>query len=92
MGWREVSDLMLWGDGIQGETPQERERRLLARMPPADRIAMARELLAGTGKCVATEVREMPWNSIPDSVVRLTPMDAHRRGYNACRAAMMGDG
>lgn len=50
-------------------------------MPTADRIALARELLARTGRVVARDVG--PW-----------PVAGHKQratGWNACRAAMMGD-
>lgn len=58
---------------------------LLARLmeePPADRIALARELLEGTGKVVAEPI---------DRRHTTTPVDGYNAGWNACRAAMLGD-
>jgi hypothetical protein len=46
------------------------------------RIALARELLAGTGRVVARDVGELSANFD----------DNTRDGWNACRAAMMGEG
>lgn len=58
--------------------------RLLA-MPLADRIAFARELLAGTGRVVARDVGER--GSERESEGWPGPND----GWNACRAAMLAD-
>lgn len=58
---------------------------LLARLmeePPADRIALARELLAGTGRVVAREVAIIAAKDTPPLFVM---------GWNAARAAMLGD-
>jgi hypothetical protein len=56
-------------------------RDILA-MPAPDRIALARELLEGTGMVVAREVgkRHEGRTGFDEAV-----------GWNACRAAMMGD-
>ena len=81
MGWREV----LVRGVAAGEVEIERERlmvRVALKWPPADRIALARELLAGTGRCVAREVGAWP----------VAGHKQHADGWNACRAAMMGEG
>lgn len=55
MGWRDRLDVILkdcW-EGI-GCSDEARDAALLA-MPPADRIALARELLEGTGHCAIDE-------------------------------------
>jgi hypothetical protein len=69
MGWREALD----------DRPSE---YALMELLPADRIALARELLAGTGRVVARDVGEIPndeWGGV-----------SRAAGWNACRAAMMG--
>jgi len=57
--------------------------KALISMPAPDRIALARELLAGTGRVVARDVGE-----------QYLELDDNRmwcHGWNACRAAMMQD-
>jgi hypothetical protein len=54
---------------------------VLLAMPTPDRIALARELLAGTGRVVARDVG-------PELDCGLE----FETGWNACRAAMMGEG
>jgi hypothetical protein len=63
-------------------------------MPAADRIAMARELLAGTGQGVARRV--IPTTAPPAPAYYGREVGSGWRvgwdaGHNACRAAMMGD-
>jgi hypothetical protein len=54
-------------------------------MPPADRIALARELLAGTGKCVADVAALMPL------VMSQKDREWQNRAQAERRAAMLGD-
>lgn len=82
MGWRERLDVILkncW-EGV-GCTDEERDAALLD-MPPADRIALARELLEGTGRVVASD---------PGKRFTTTPVDGYNAGWNAARAAMLGE-
>jgi len=59
--------------------------KLVLTMPPDDRIALARELLP-EGFVVARVVDEIPDDSgHPRSI-------GYRIGWNACRAAMLGEG
>jgi len=52
----------------------------IAKQPVDERIALARALLAGTGRVVAREV------ACPFNDTRAVT------GWNACRAAMLGEG
>lgn len=70
MGWREVLKRLHVMPGV-----------LLA-MPPADRIALARELLKGTQRVVAEPI---------DRRHTTTPVDGYNAGWNAALAAMLGD-
>jgi hypothetical protein len=63
-------------------------RQLLA-MPAPDRIALARELLAGTGRVVARNVPLLNSDLFDGASNDAKPF---RNGWNACRAAMMEDG
>ena len=59
----------------------------LLSMPAADRIALARELLQGTGRVVARDVGE--W---PDKRAQLSDAQGYyRAAWNACRAKMLED-
>jgi len=88
MAWREVLDYVL-----EWELPK-RERKVIAdewherilAMPPADRIALARELLP-EGFVVARDVGNVPVD-VPDDPGR----EVFNAGWNACRAAMLGEG
>jgi hypothetical protein len=71
----------------------------LLAMPPADRIALARELLAGTGRVVAREVEVMPdepgyerladgWNA---ALAAMLDAADENPALFARRAAMLGD-
>lgn len=91
MKWREVLPAVRHAMNGQrvtvymGETTERAEarhaeaglRRLMA-YPEVVRVALARELLAGTGRVVARDL-----GTIEDS--------EHGQGWNACRAAMLGD-
>ncbi len=58
----------------------------LLAMPASDRIALARELLAGTGRVVARDVGPARMEGVFD-------YDHGRMdGWNECHAAMLGDG
>lgn len=57
----------------------------LLAMPASDRIALARELLAGTGRVVARDVGRSVYKSSTEYD------DGNRNGWNACRAAMLAD-
>ncbi len=80
MGWREV-----WAEKI-GSIPTQVFAKLLAEMNDEHRIALARELLAGTGWVVARDVGESD-DTGPNATTA-----AMVHGWNACRAAMMGEG
>ena len=77
MGWRDELDARTWH--IAALIPD----RLLA-MPVPDRIALARELLAGTGRVVAKDVGK--WHPQANGVLSVSA-----KGWNGCRAAMLGD-
>jgi hypothetical protein len=68
------------------ETCGATHAKALLSMPSADRIALARELLEGTGMVVARDVG--PWDVGP---VGFAGHKKRADGWNACRAAMMGD-
>ena len=77
---REVKSVrVIYRDGGQWEYAGS----ALNHAPPADRIALARELLEGTGRVVAREVEAQPAYLPPNSALML--------GWNAARAAMLGD-
>lgn len=86
MGWREVITQTVWDytgcTDARAETTCAGIEDRLADMPDPDRIALARELLAGTGRVVARDVGE-----------KLVPgwrQDAClAQGWNECRAAML---
>jgi hypothetical protein len=81
MGWREnVRVVALLDQAAQSM----REIDTFGHMPTADRIALARELLANTGRVVAREVDAMAYADDLDPAV-----NGHRDGWNACRAAML---
>jgi hypothetical protein len=80
MGWR---DELICSDAV------ETAAGLLA-MPAPDRIALARELLP-EGFVVAREVGEREWSPPTDGDIP-THSAQHVDGWNACRAAMMGEG
>lgn len=90
MGWRKVLAQTLAdaqndnGDGTRSDVyypPNPRAaawvETALRAMPAPDRIALARELLAGTGRVVARDV--------PGSVI----CDPWWMGWDACRQAML---
>jgi hypothetical protein len=83
MGWR-VAFVRVLEDGepngLTYGNCQQVADALLA-MPPADRIALARELLP-EGFVVARDVPPLERAAVPQ----------YRRGWNACRAAMLGEG
>ena len=97
MGWREVLGLIV-ADNISGDRRRgyviehARIGRALLDMPAADRIALARELLAGTGRVVAVVPRRAPSSvecqTDPKSEALLR---AQFGGWNLCRAAMLID-
>jgi hypothetical protein len=81
MGWREVvSDLV--PEIAEGWLCISDVQDALLRMDEPDRLALARELLPA-GFVVAREVGE--WREIGGR-------DLKAQGWNACRAAMMGEG
>ena len=93
MGWREVLRGKWSGAVYMGLCDAEGRGRMaqadvavaaLFALPPADRIALARELLANTGRVVAREVDAMAYADDLDPAV-----NGHRDGWNACRAAML---
>lgn len=105
MGWRDKLAKTLAdeqndnGDGTRSDVyypPNPKlaawAERALRAMPAPDRIGLARELLAGTGRVVAREVRPYP-----DEVEYTPPLMANpdfewwMGGWNACRAAMLED-
>lgn len=58
-----------------------------ARWSAPARIALAREMLKGTGRVVARDVGLKPHDDWGDIIT-----DARADGWNACRAAMLEDG
>lgn len=97
MGWREVIIQTVWDytgcTDARAETTCAGIEDRLAAMPPADRIAMARELLQGTGKCVARDVGDSDGNAClnPNAGAYDGTEPAYAHGWNACRAKMLGD-
>lgn len=84
MGWREDAELHKALRYLcHGVGSNEEVFAALLSMPAPARIAFARELLAGTGRVVARDVY------VPE---RYPSGSRARDGWNACRAAMMGDG
>lgn len=67
----------------------------LLAMPDADRIALARELLAGTGRVVARDVAHLEGTGelmVADNKRMAEAMRwARLAGWNTCRAAMLAD-
>ena len=87
MGWREefANTFDVLRNGQLGTT--EDALAWLLSLPPADRIALARELLQGTGRVVARDVGE--W---PDKRAQLSDAQGYyRAAWNACRAKMLED-
>lgn len=84
MGWREVIIQTVWDytgcTDMRAETTCAGIEDRLAEMPPPDRIALARELLEGTGRVVARDV---------DAPEIATSWFAG--GWVACRATMLAD-
>jgi hypothetical protein len=92
MGWRDDADLEKALRYLtHGVGSNEEVFAALLAMPPADRIALARELLAGTGRVVAREVRRVEREDAPEPNQIDGDDDAWVNGWNACRAAMMQD-
>lgn len=94
MGWREALGLELEGvlsdlqhnpqaDAMIMRTLRRVADALRAELPPADRIALARELLP-PGFVVARDM--------PEEIIGLPHPEDYRRGWNAYRAAMMEGG
>lgn len=84
MGWRErmVEAAEAADPGYGGCINEGELAEGVLAMPEPDRIALARELLAGTGRVVAEPV---------DRRHTTTPVDGYNAGWNAARAAMLGD-
>jgi len=83
MGWREVIIQTVWDytgcTDMRAETTCAGIEDRLAEMPPPDRIALARELLEGTGRVVAERklleaaracMRETGWHLAPRAIAR----------------------
>ena len=97
MGWRE--NVARWardeadGDPDTADALASDIPRVLCGMLDADRIALARELLAGTGRVVAKDVAFRETRSV--GVISGGIVDAitstYDNGWNAARAAMLGD-
>lgn len=96
MGWREWmrNHVVAW----HGVNPSVKKADLAAAvlsMPPADRIALARELLAGTGRVVARDVDAIDLELLQKTEVEAAEARGHKHyvgrilGWNACRAAML---
>jgi hypothetical protein len=90
MGWREVIIQTVWDytgcTDARAETTAAGIEDRLADMPPADRIALARELLAGTGRVVARELE--PFTEDREQQPFERGFDA---GWNEAIDAMLGD-
>lgn len=84
MGWREALRRLL-EMAHHNPTPFEANTFMafVADWPAPDRIALARELLAGTGLVVARDVGECP------SSDAMYPL--YKGGWENCRAAMLKD-
>jgi len=80
MAWRDHIDAA-FGSATAGDQLADAKQD----MPIPDRIALARELLAGTGLVVAKDVGELPAASVQGSVAVVET-------WNACRAAMLEGG
>lgn len=94
MGWREDQWAELQGvianlehkpvaDAVIMATLRRVSEALRADIPTADRIAFARELLAGTGRVDARDVGQRISYRRPRE-----PLN-YQDGWNACRAAML---
>lgn len=89
MGWREAACCPSGCDSAVGRTHSCQadwrgplRMREMQKLPTPDRIALARELLEGTGRVVARDVGE--------KLVPQWRQDACLAdGWNACRAAML---
>lgn len=83
MGWREEIETAIQAGALDND-PVKRTGALAIlaalELPPANRIALARELLAGTGRVVARDV---------DAPEIATSWFAG--GWVACRATMLAD-
>jgi len=89
MAWRDVITQTVWDytgcSDTRGEATGDAIASKLQDMPIPDRVALARELLAGTGLVVAKDVGELPAASVQGSVAVVET-------WNACRAAMLEGG
>lgn len=106
MGWREkLADVakaaVFWCDGKPDRNLAAALSEDVLTFPLSDRIELVRELLAGTGWVVAVTTPETvpwrygdAWDGIQDAATE-EALDALCNGYadgwNACRAAMLGD-
>lgn len=96
MGWREALRRLL-EMAHHNPTPFEANTFMafVADWPAPDRIALARELLEGTGRVVARDVAAI--EGVGELMVadndrmRHAMVAARAAGWNACRAAMLGD-
>lgn len=88
MGWRARWMTALGKEEAAGLTygALVRLAAALTAMPVPDRIALARELLAGTGRAVVVPVGKDEAQETWDDYRR-----GERDGWNACRAIMLGD-
>jgi hypothetical protein len=64
--------------------------KALLAMPPSDRIALARELLAGTGYVPVVLPDE--WDTPGDDPLNVAYADGWNDALRACRAVMLGEG
>jgi hypothetical protein len=96
MGWR-LALKRLFRDcdvdeaGIDEQELADMCGETLTAMPPGDRLALARELLP-KGWVVAREVGEMPDDGKLPADAGEALANSARIGWNACRAAMLGEG
>ena len=93
MGWRDVLKRSMGGGETMSDATHLAVSCLLA-MPPADRIALARELLAGTGRVVARDPGECGAREIlivPVPGVASPFKRGFLTGFKTCRAAMLGE-
>ena len=83
MGWRDwMRNHVIAAHGVNPSVTEPDLAAALLAMPTPDRIALARELLVGTGRVVAEPI---------DRRHTTTPVDGYNAGWNAARAAMLGD-
>lgn len=95
MGWREEleDEFAATGSGWPG-TRAERAMARILDMPAPDRIALARELLKGTGWVPARDIEAEVEAELrgPLSLRDVQALQVGRKiGHNACRAAMLGE-